>query len=233
MSDSVRPQRRQPTRLPVPGILQARTLEWVAISFSDAWKWKVKVKVKSLSRVRLLATQWTAAHQAPRSLGFSRQEYWSGVPLPSLTYALKRFFWMHCKACRILVPWPGLKAESPAVDAQNLNHWTTREVPKHFLIAKQTIKEKVLFSFVFLFLTWISFKILFSNLNISKNTIKYRNKIHFPLEEEAILQMRFYLDLYNFGDPVYRLLWVLTHPQSPGLEGVALEMPSLWSVHKS
>ena len=66
---------------PVPGILQARTLEWVAISFSNAWKWKGKVK--SLSRVRLLATPWTAAHQAPSSIGFSRQEYWSGVPLPS------------------------------------------------------------------------------------------------------------------------------------------------------
>ena len=66
---------------PVPRILQARTLEWVAIS-SNAWKWKVKVK--SLSRVRLLATPWTAAYQAPPSLGFSRQEYWSGVPLPSL-----------------------------------------------------------------------------------------------------------------------------------------------------
>ena len=68
---------------PVPGILQARTLEWVAISFSNAWKWKVKVKL--LSRVRLLATPWIAAHQAPPSMGFSRQEYWSGVPLPSPT----------------------------------------------------------------------------------------------------------------------------------------------------
>ena len=66
---------------PVPGILQARTLEWVAISFSNAWKWKVKVK--SLSRVRLLVTSWTVAYQAPPSMGFSRQEYWSGVPLPS------------------------------------------------------------------------------------------------------------------------------------------------------
>ena len=65
----------------IPGILQARTLEWVAISFSNAWKWKVKVK--SLSRVWLLATLWTAAYQAPPSIGFSRQEYWSGVPLPS------------------------------------------------------------------------------------------------------------------------------------------------------
>ena len=132
MSDSVQPQRQQPTRLPrpwdspgkitgvgchfllqcmkvksesefaqlpptlsdsmdcsppgspVPGILQARSLEWVAISFSNAWKWKVKVK--SLSRVRLLATPWTAAYQAPTSMGFARQEYWSGVPLPSLNH---------------------------------------------------------------------------------------------------------------------------------------------------
>ena len=70
-----------PPGSPVPGILQARTLEWVAISFSNAWKWKVKVK--SLSCVRLLATPWTAAFQAPPSMGFSRQEDWSGVPLPS------------------------------------------------------------------------------------------------------------------------------------------------------
>ena len=66
---------------PVPGILQARTLEWVAISFSNAWKWKVKVK--SLSCVRLFVTPWTAAYQALLSMGFSREEYWSGVPLPS------------------------------------------------------------------------------------------------------------------------------------------------------
>ena len=70
-----------PPGSPVPGILQARTLEWVAISFSNAWKWKVKVK--SLSRVRPSATPWAAAYQAPLSMGFSRQEYWSGVPLPS------------------------------------------------------------------------------------------------------------------------------------------------------
>ena len=71
-----------PSGCPIPGILQARTLEWIAISFSSAWKWKVKVK--SLSHVWLLATPWTAAYQSPLSLGFSRQEYWSGVPLPSL-----------------------------------------------------------------------------------------------------------------------------------------------------
>ena len=92
MSDSVGPQRGQPTRLPVPGILQARKLEWAAISFSDAWKWKVKGK--SLSRVRLLATPWTAAYQAPLSMGFSRQEYWTGLPLPSPEnlHSFKQFY---------------------------------------------------------------------------------------------------------------------------------------------
>ena len=70
-----------PPGSPVPGILQARTLEWVAIAFSSARNWKVKVK--SLSCVWLFTTSWTAAHQAPLSVGFPRQEYWSGVPLPS------------------------------------------------------------------------------------------------------------------------------------------------------
>ena len=77
-----------PSGSTVPGILRARTLEWVAISFSNAWRWKVKVK--SLSHVRLLATPWTAAYQAPPSLGFSRQEYWSGMPLPSLLICVYR-----------------------------------------------------------------------------------------------------------------------------------------------
>ena len=75
------PINSSPPGSPVPGILQARTLEWVAISFSDAWKWKVKVK--SLSHVWLFATPWTVAYQAPLPMGFSRQEYWSGVPLLS------------------------------------------------------------------------------------------------------------------------------------------------------
>ena len=84
MSDSMRPHRLavQPTRLPRPGIIQARTLEWVAISFSNTWK--LKVKVKSLSHVQPSATPWTAAHQAPLSMGFSRQEHWSGMPLQYL-----------------------------------------------------------------------------------------------------------------------------------------------------
>ena len=75
------PRDGSPPGSPVPGILQARTLEWVAISFSNAGK--LKVKVKSLSLVRPSATPWTAAYHAPPCMGFSRQEYWSGVPLPS------------------------------------------------------------------------------------------------------------------------------------------------------
>ena len=71
---------RSPPGSPVPGILQARTLERAAISFSNAWQWKVKVK--SLSCVWPSAIPWTTAFQAPQSMGFSRQEYWS-VPLPS------------------------------------------------------------------------------------------------------------------------------------------------------
>ena len=82
----------------VTGTLQARTLEWVAISFSNAWKWKVKVK--SLSRVWLVMTPWTVAHQALPSMGFSRQEYWSGVPSPSPhTHLSTNFF--YC----VFSPW--------------------------------------------------------------------------------------------------------------------------------
>ena len=78
------PRDGSPPGSPVPGILQARTLEWGASSFSSAWQWKVKVR--SLSCVRLYATPWTAAYQAPPPMGFSRWEYWSGVPLPSPLY---------------------------------------------------------------------------------------------------------------------------------------------------
>ena len=95
-----------PPGSPVPGILQARTLEWVAISFSNAWRWKVKVK--SLSRVRLFATPWTAAYQAPPSMGFSRQEYWSGVPSPcphsQLTKPQKKVSFIKLKSHFIICP---------------------------------------------------------------------------------------------------------------------------------
>ena len=86
----------------VPWILHARTLEWVAISFSNAWKWKVKVK--SLSRIWLLATPWTVAYQAPPSMGFSRQEYWSGLPLssPTLPYLVVKILFCILKYVNIL-----------------------------------------------------------------------------------------------------------------------------------
>ena len=83
-----------PPGSPVPGILQARTLEWVAIAFSNAWKWKVKVKS---------ATPRTAAFQAPPSMGFSRQEYWSGVPLPS--------------------PWEKPRKSKVAQNVSLIHHW--------------------------------------------------------------------------------------------------------------
>ena len=91
----------------VPGILRARTLEWVATSFSNAWKWKLKGK--SLSRVQLLAIPWTAAHQAPPSMGFSRQEYWSGVLL-SLSYSssnksTQKFYIVLISDYNLIIPW--------------------------------------------------------------------------------------------------------------------------------
>ena len=91
-----------PPGSPVPGIHQARTLEWVAISFSNAWKWKVKVK--SLSCSQLLATPWTVAYQAPLSMGFSRREYWSEVPLPSpMLVDIKA--WLFSQFVRLKTSW--------------------------------------------------------------------------------------------------------------------------------
>ena len=89
-------RRGQPTRLPLPGTLRARTLEWVSISFSNAWKWKVKVK--SLSPVWLLATPWTAAHQAPPSLGFSRPRTleWGAIAF-SACYSWWRINFLQCE----------------------------------------------------------------------------------------------------------------------------------------
>jgi len=95
------PRDGSPPGSPVPGILQARTLEWVAISFSNAWKWKVKVK--SLSRVRPSVTPWTAAYQAPPSMGFSRREYWSGVPSPSPIECIYRLVHIYLRRICILL----------------------------------------------------------------------------------------------------------------------------------
>ena len=92
-----------PPGSPVPGILQARVLEWVAISFSNAWKWKVKVK--SLSRVQPSVTPWTAVYQAPLPMGFSRQEYWSGVPLPSPLLLLLPYIITYTEKGIILKIW--------------------------------------------------------------------------------------------------------------------------------
>jgi len=102
-----------PTGSAVLGILQARTLEWVAISFSNVWKWKVKVK--SLSCVQLLATPWTAAYQGPLPMGFSRQEYWSGVPLSS----------------------PFSPITSWQIDLETME--TVHEIKRHLLVGKKAV----------------------------------------------------------------------------------------------
>ena len=102
---------------PIPGILQARTLEWVAISFSNAWKWKVKVKLPSC--VRLLATPCSAAYQAPPSMGFSRQEYWSGVPLP-VHHQLPEFTQTHVHRVGDAIQ-PSYPLSSPSPPALNLS----------------------------------------------------------------------------------------------------------------
>ena len=94
MSNSMRPHRRQPTRLLHPWHFPGKNtglgchflLQWMKVKSE---KWKVKVK---LSHVWLLATPWTATHQAPPSTRFSRQEYWTGVPLPSPEETLRAWF---------------------------------------------------------------------------------------------------------------------------------------------
>ena len=114
----------------VPGILQARTLEWVAISFSNAWKWKVKVKL--LSRVWLLVTPWTAAYQAPPSMGFSRQEYWSEVPLPSLLLLLSCFshVWL------LVTPWTAAYQAPLSMGFSRQKYWSGVPLPSP--VAKTT-----------------------------------------------------------------------------------------------
>ena len=111
-----------PSGSAAPGILQARTLEWVAISFSNAWKWKVKVKL--LSRVRLLATPWTAAYQAPPSMGFSRQEHWSGVPSPSLICCVLYFYYFH----QLYLRSSGLRSPRLGTPALCDHHWRFLEI---------------------------------------------------------------------------------------------------------
>ena len=117
MSDSVWPHRWQPTRLSRPWDSPGKNMEWVAISFSNAWKWKVKVN--SLSPVWLVATPWTAAYQAPLSMGFSRQEYWSGVPLPSPCIVWSNYYQKQKHTCRLL---------SKEMKTKNKGKW--REVGK-------------------------------------------------------------------------------------------------------
>ena len=109
------------------GILQARTLEWVAISFSNAWKWKVKVK--SLSHVRPLATPWTAAHQAPPSMGLSRQECWSGVPLPSPMHESEKWKRSCSVGPNFATPWTAAYQAPPSMGFSKQEYWSGVPLP--------------------------------------------------------------------------------------------------------
>ena len=123
----------------VPGILQARTLEWVAISLSKAWKWKVKVK--SLSRAWLLATPWTAAYQAPPSMGFSRQEYWRGVPLPSPSPLLNSL-----PSSRVLFPLGSCLIVYKALPGPSFLQIPPLVVTCHRLLCLKTLESTRLFA---------------------------------------------------------------------------------------
>ena len=125
---------------PIPGILQARTLESVAISFSNAWKWKVKVK--SLRHVQLLATPWTAAYQTPPSMGFSRQEYWSGLSFPSPERYFSVQFSSVTQSCPTLCDpmnhsTPGLPVHHQLPElTQTHVHWVGNAIqPSHLLLS--------------------------------------------------------------------------------------------------
>ena len=122
-----------PPGSPIPGILQARTLEWVAISFSNAWKWKVKVK--SLSHARLLVTPWTGAHQPPPSMRSSRQEYWSGVPIAKWDQGFKCTIFCGYKNRRWMKPAFYLSYHCPFQHKGRDTHHTptgSGESPKRF-----------------------------------------------------------------------------------------------------
>ena len=102
----------------VPGILQARTLKRVAIPFSNAWKWKVKGK--SLIRVLLLATPWTIAYQAPPSMGFSRQEYWTGCHCLLRTLPQYNLFW---NSKLLEISWCHREKKRDIKDQFNVSFW--------------------------------------------------------------------------------------------------------------
>ena len=128
-----------PPGSPVPGILQTRTLEWFAISFSNAWKWKVKGK--SFSCVRLLATPWTAAYQAPLSMGFSRPKYWSGVPLSSscawiIASCLTKLFPVIC-SFNLAYPFPSV------VKQMQTQTWSYHFILKYILPMSHCLHGKI------------------------------------------------------------------------------------------
>ena len=139
-----------PPGSPVSGILQARTLEWVAISFSNAWKWKAKVK--SLSRVRLLATPWTAAYQAPPSMGFSNKS--TGVGCHCLLCLSHRYpkYKLKVKKC-LCIWWPHYKVpprHSVTINSDQRTHFTSQNT--YVWVLEWNIQQKIHLPYLFYFL---------------------------------------------------------------------------------
>ena len=138
MSDSVRPQRRQPTRLPRPWDSPGKNTG-VGCHFLLQCM-KVKIKVKSLSRVQPSASPWTGAHQAPLSMGFSRQEYWSGVPLPSpkLKLLLRRFGCVPLCA----TPWTAAHQAPLSLGFSRQEYWSGVPLPLQMFLPCEGFLKK-------------------------------------------------------------------------------------------
>ena len=150
-----------PSGSAIPGILQARTLEWIAISFSNAWKWKVKVK--SLCHVRLFVTPWTAAHQAPLSMGFSRQEHWSGLPFPSPVHESEKWKWSHSVVPNLSDPMGCSPQALPSMGFSRQEYWSGVPLPFPNMLSRLVItflpRSK---------LAWFA-SMLFNHLTYGKN----------------------------------------------------------------
>ena len=134
----------------IPGIFQARTLEWVAISFSNAWKWKVKGK--SLSHIQLLVTPWTTAYQAPHGVfqakvlewsatAFSGQEYWSGL-FPSPRHACMLSCFSHVRLCA--TPWTAVHQAPLSIGFSRQEYWSGLSFPSpsvYSALSKSEVQE--------------------------------------------------------------------------------------------
>ena len=140
MSSSVQPHGRQPTRLPRPWDSPGKNTGVGCHCLLQC------VKMKSLSHVRLFPTPWTAAHQAPPPMGFSRQEYWSGLPLPSPVIMLGKLI----TTAMFLKAWPKVLSNCSAGMSMNPVYSNTEQLPNH-------LPSPSLYLIALVFIYYISF----------------------------------------------------------------------------